>query len=172
MENPSAPPVPGRPRVVVLCPAAVFVCVVAVVACSSSPAPKPVSEPLPRSTVSASATTHVVRRYGYLAARQAWLKEGNVIDTANQGIPLQKAIADLEHSHVTGVRRRAEYRVAIAALRGLEKFPDAMDTRADDIRARAETIRIDKFFHLRAKRSCNAWPSTRKACWSLTGKNS
>jgi hypothetical protein len=152
-------------------PTAVFVCVVAVVACSSSPTPKPkpVSEPLPGSTVSASAATHVVRHHGYLAARQAWLKEGDVIDTANQGIPLQKAIVDLEHSHVAGARKRAEYRAAIAAIRGLEKFPDAMDTRADDIRARAETIRIDKFFHLRAKRSCNAWPSTRKACWSLTG---
>lgn len=111
--------------------------------------------------------THVVRHYGYLAARRQWLKEGNVIDSAAQGIPLQKVIVDLEHSHVASSRKRSEYRAAIAALRGLERFPDAMDTHADDVRARAETIKIDKFFHLRAKRSCNAWPSTRKVCWSL-----
>jgi hypothetical protein len=157
--------VPGGRWAGALRAAAVFgVCAGVVAACSSSPAPRPklLSSTRPTSTASASAATHVLRRGGYPAARKAWLAEGEAIDTAGQGIPLERAVTDLGHAEVTGSGIKSGYPAVIAALKNLEHFPDAMDTQAEDAQARADAEKIDRFFRLSGNRGCSSWPSTRK----------
>jgi hypothetical protein len=161
--------VPAGPRTAgSLRTAAVFgVCVAVVAACSASPAPRPepLSEPRPRSTASASAATHVLKRRGYLAARREWLDEGSVIGGPAQGVPVARAVTDLEDGEVTDSGNKSEYPAIIAALKYFANMPDTDVTAAQEARARAYAVEIDKFFHLRGNRSCYSWPSTRKACW-------
>jgi ribonuclease HI len=168
MDNPQAMTVPARPRAGSLQTAAVFaVCVAVSAACSASPAPrpKPLPEPRPRSTASASAANHVLKRGGYLAARREWLDEGSVIGGPDQDLPVERAVTDLEQGEVTDSGNKSEYPAIIAALKVFVNMPDTDVTAAQDAQARADAVKIDKFFHLRGKRSCYGWPSTRKACW-------
>jgi hypothetical protein len=169
MDESRAMTIRGRPSVGSLRATVVFgLSVLVVVACSSPPSsrPNPLSGSRPISTVSASAATHVPSsRDYYLAARKAWLDEGHVWSSADQGLPLERAIRDLEHAEATGAGESSGYPKVIAALKSLEHTPDAMDTRAEDARARADVKEVDAFFHLNGNVACKYWPSTRKVCW-------
>jgi hypothetical protein len=122
------------------------------------------SGPLPRSTTSAVATNALKDR-DYLPAMREWLAEGRVIGGAAESIPLDMAVTDLEHGEVTDSKNKAEYSSIIAVIKNLAHLPDAMDTPAQDAQARADVVKIDKFFHLLVISGCN-WPSARKSCWA------
>jgi hypothetical protein len=142
--------------------AAVIVACALIAACTSSPTSPAMSGSEPRvSTVSPPATA-LTGRAAYLAAQREWIAEGNVIGSAAQNLPLEQAITDLEHAGRTD-SGRSEYARIIAVIKNLAEMPDAMVPPALAERARLDTAKIDKFFHLKIK-GCN-WPSARKSCW-------
>jgi hypothetical protein len=114
----------------------------------------------------------VLKRRGYFAPRKEWLAEGDVIGSAAEGLPLERAVTDLEHGEVSDSGSTSGYPAIIAALKNFMSIPDTEDTPAQDAQARADAVRIDKFFHLRGNRACDHWPSTRRACWAPTGERS
>jgi hypothetical protein len=163
---------PGRPLATALQTAAVVgACAAVITGCSPSSGSKPLSESRVANSASTSAA-QVPGRRGYLAARKEWLDEGDVIGGADQGLPLARAVTDLEHGEAADSGERSQYQAVIAALKNFMSIPDTEDTPAQDARARADAMKIDKFFHLRGNRACTNWPSTRLACWEPAGERS
>jgi hypothetical protein len=161
---------PRKPSTGSLWLAAVFgACIIVVSACASSPSSqqKLASEPQATTTTSTSpsAAPHVVGRPGYIAARKEWLAEGNVIGSAGQSVPIDKALTDLERGEITDSGNKSGYPAIIAALKNFASIPDAMVTAAQQVEGRVDTVEIDKFFHMPGNLPCTRWPSSRKACW-------
>jgi hypothetical protein len=148
--------------------------IVVVTACTSPSGSQHNQGPKPRSsiTTSDSPPTRAAGRPGYSAARKEWFAEGKVIGSAGQSIPIEKALADLERGEIIDSGNRSAYPAIIAALKNFESFPDAMVTRAQRVQGQADTVKIDRFFHIDGNLPCTRWPSSRKACWEPASSSS
>ena len=82
---------------------------------------------------------------GYQAARAQWLKSPPYVGTAGQGIPLLKAVADLDHGMQTD-RGKAEYPKAVSYLEGMIHSPDTNPTPEQNQNFRRATEWLDTFF--------------------------
>jgi hypothetical protein len=145
--GPRKPPIGFMPSAVVF-----GLCIVVVSACAS-----PSSQQ--RLTAQSRTTSN------YIAAKKEWLAEGKVIGSASQSVPIEKALADLERGEMTDSGNKSAYAAIIAALKNFAIMPDAMVTPAQRAQGRADTVKIDRFFHIDGNQPCARWPSSRTACW-------
>ena|ERR1700728_3794345 len=83
---------------------------------------------------------------GYQAAMQEWLTSPAVSGSYQQGVPLLKAITDLQNGLSTD-KNTSGYAAAIAELQRLTQLPDAMLTPAQDAQATTDEIALDTFFN-------------------------
>jgi hypothetical protein len=139
---------------------AVIIC-----ACGSS---RPLTTTAAQAASSSSATpndSQGARRPGYSAARKEWLAEGDVIGSAAQSLPIERAIADLARGEHTDAGNTSTYPAVIAVLKSFASIPDAMVSKAQQVQGRADAIKLDQFFRIDGNIQCARWPSTAKSCW-------